>query len=456
MSSTDSLNTPDPNQADTFVPSQANPQEAQPVNGSEKESLFSPVAPENLEDTGLDETVIFRLVLKYLYIRGTNTGREIADQIKLPFNIVEPLLFSLRNQQLIGYKGSSLGSDYQYELSPKGIEQARQHMAQCTYCGSAPVSLKEYQRSVSKQSLKNLSPQFSDVQRSLSDLVIEPVLISQVGQALSGNSCLFLYGAPGNGKSSIAQRVVSAVDPYVWVPRTIVIGGEIIRFFDASVHTEAPLPESEGLLEERNFDKRWVRIQRPTIVVGGELSLSHMEATLNPVTGIIEAPIHMKSNTGCLVVDDFGRQRIKPIELLNRWIVPLEANYDYLCLPSGRQIQVPFDQLLVFATNLTPKSIVDEAFLRRIPYKVQVFDPTETQFRTLFKQRCNALGIEFDMKWVEYLLDKQYRQKQRSLRFCHVDDLLKQIRDFCEFHGQPPVVNQQTLDMATHNYFSQL
>ena len=415
-----------------------------------------PVQPKSLKEAALDENDVFRLIIKYLYVRGTHTGRKVSEQVKLPFSIVDDLLFSLRNQQLIAYRGSSLGGDYEYELTPKGVEQARQYMGQCTFCGSAPVSLEEYKRSVSRQTLKNLSPKYNDVKNSLSDLVIEPNVISQIGQALNGSSCAFIYGAPGNGKSSIASRVISAVDPYLWIPRNLVVGGEIIRFFDPTVHKEAPMPANTGLLSEDDYDQRWVRIKRPTITVGGELNLNHLEASLNKTTGIIEAPIHLKSNCGCLVVDDFGRQRISPAELLNRWIVPLEAKHDYICLPSGRQIQVPFDQLLIFATNLTPKKIVDEAFLRRIPYKIQVFDPTDEQFRLLFQRRCQTHSIPYEDRGVDYLLEKYYRPTNRPLRFSHVEDIIRQMVDFCDFHDQPKVMNKQTIDMAANNFFSNI
>ncbi|MGI9517856.1 MAG: AAA family ATPase, partial [Pirellulaceae bacterium] len=323
---------------------------------------FVPQQPASLQEASLTESLVHALILKFLYVRGTFHGREVAEQLKMSFTVVEEQLYSLKNQLLIGYRGSAVGGDYQYELSPKGVEQARRFIEHCTYFGAAPVSIPDYIESIKRQSLKNLCPNYNQVADALSDLIVNKSIISQVGQAVRAGKSLFLFGAPGNGKTSIATRLVRAVDEAIWIPRTITVGGEIVRLYDPSVHEEVPLPSSGGLLKQQDVDERWIRIKRPTVVVGGELCLKHLETNLNPVTGVIEAPIHLKSNCGCLVVDDFGRQRISTVELLNRWIVPLECGHDYLNMPSGRQLQVPFDQLVVFSTNLRPSDLCDEAF----------------------------------------------------------------------------------------------
>lgn len=414
---------------------------------------FVPRQPKSLENTHLDESVTGALVLKFLFFRGSHTGHEITHQIKLPYHIVERVLFSLRNQLLIGYRGASVGGDYQYELTPKGVEQARHHASLCTYYGAAPVSIEEYHESVKRQSIRNLSPNYAQISQALEDLVVGKATVSQVGQAIRAGKALFLHGAPGNGKTSIAKRIIRAINEPVWIPRTVSVGGEIIRLFDPALHEPAPLPEDGSWLKSE-VDDRWIRIQRPLILVGGEFNLNHLEATLNPVTGIIEAPLHMKSNCGCITIDDFGRQKVSPAELLNRWIVPLESRYDYINLPSGRQLKLTFDQLVIFSTNLRPASLCDEAFLRRIPYKVQLFDPTEAQFREIWSRKVYEYELESDPQWIDYLIENHYRKADRAMRFCHADDLVSQIREFCDFHSLPRCVTRENIEVAVNNYFS--
>jgi predicted ATPase with chaperone activity len=317
-----------------------------------------------------------------------------------------------------------------------------------------PVALEDYTASVSKQSLKHHRPSAESVRRALADLTVSPEMVARLGRAIASGSGLFLHGAPGNGKTSIAERITAVFGTSIWIPRAISVWGEIIRVFDPSCHEELPLSKGEQLIDDEQLDHRWVRIRRPTIVVGGELTMDSLEITLNKDTGIAEAPLQIKSNCGTLVIDDFGRQRVSPQKLLNRWIVPLEERHDFLGLPSGRKIKVPFDQFIVFSTNLEPKDLVDEAFLRRIPYKIEIDGPTPDQFRDLFEQTCQQQGVNYDAESLDHLLAEHYSARGRPMRFCHPRDLVHQIGIFCRFRGLPPAVSRQAVDAAATDYFS--
>jgi hypothetical protein len=444
--------------ADSFVANSntAAPDTNMPAGSIQGEILGEviPLQPSTLKEAGLHPNDIYPLALKFLFLHGNNSGSRIARQIKVPFVMLEPIFHTLKQDLLISPKNSAGVSDFEYELTPKGVEQAKMHLARSTYCGAAPVSIGEYKKAVEAQSVKHLRPTFDQVSAALSDLTISELMICQLGQAINSGRSMFLFGPPGNGKTSIAQRAIRAVGEIVWIPRALTVGGEVIRLFDPMLHEAAPLPDSGSITNDTNVDERWIRIKRPTIVVGGELEMKHLEATLNPVTGIIEAPVHVKSNCGCLVVDDFGRQQISTTELLNRWIVPMESGNDFLNLPSGRQVSLPFEQLLIFSTNLDPTNLCDEAFLRRIPYKIEVFDPSEDQFKHLFAKMLHEMEFRVEPGIVDQLVEYHYKRVGRPLRFCHVGDLLSQAKDFCDFHRRPLVFDRDIVELAVLNYFS--
>ncbi|HZL87731.1 MAG TPA: AAA family ATPase [Pirellulaceae bacterium] len=429
------------------------PQSARP---DAHHDAFLPREPQTLDESGLSSTDIESLILKHLLICGQATGRKIADQVKLPFGITQELLRGLKQQLLVNYKSQAAMGDFDHELTTEGETKARWYIERCTYCGAAPVPLKDYIVSIEKQSVRRNRPKLADLCAAYSDLTLSPAIISTIGQAIHTGRGMFIYGPPGNGKTSIAERVIRAAQQYIWVPRTVVITGETIRLFDPASHEEAPPTSSGHLLEMARYDRRWVRIKRPSIIVGGELKLEHLEFASHNATGIIEAPLQLKANGGALVVDDFGRQRVSPDELLNRWIVPLEKGHDYLTLPSGRQIQVPFDPILVFSTNIEPRKLVDEAFLRRMPYKVEIPDPTPREFRELIKQWCTRQEIEYRDDAVDHLLSKHYTEAKRPMRFCHPRDLLLQVTTFFEFHELPKVLSSKAFDVAVKNYFAGL
>ncbi len=413
-----------------------------------------PIEPESLEQAQLTESEVEALILKYLLARGEASGRAVADQIKLPFVLVDQLLRRLKLERLVAHRCDAPMNDYVYELGELGRERARRYSQHCTYFGSAPVSLKDYVASVQAQSLTQQRPTAEELKAAFGDLLLNRRMLDRLGPAVNSGRGLFLYGAPGNGKTSIAERVTAAFGPYIWVPRALGIDGEIIRVFDPVNHHEVPLPENTGLIDSRKVDRRWVRIRRPTIIAGGELTMAALEVTLNTSTGICEAPLQLKSNCGTLVIDDFGRQRMPIHELLNRWIVPLEKRYDFLNLPNGKKICVPFDQLIVFSTNLEPRELVDEAFLRRIPYKIEVVDPSEEEFRNLFEVLAPKLGIQYDAAAVDYLVEKHYKRVGRAFRFCQPRDLLLQVLNYCKYADVTPRMSPELFDLAVDNYFA--
>ena len=321
--------------------------------------------------------------------------------------------------------------------------------------GLPPVGIKQYVDSVKKQSLRRFRVSPEEVAEAFKDLLIPKEVLAQVGQAVNSGRCIFLYGESGNGKTSIATRCIEAYDSGIWIPRTLTVGGEIIRFYDPAIHEALPIKETDSLLKKSVVDDRWIRIKRPKIVVGGELTFAQLEITQNRLTGVLEAPIHMKSNNGCLVVDDFGRQRLTTMELLNRWIIPLENGKDYLRLPNGRVVESPFDQLLVFSTNLEPEELGDDAFFRRIPYKVELTGPTESQFASLLSIEAEKAGFTVAPGCAEYLTFT-LTQNKRALKYCFVSDIIEQCSEFCEYHNQEKVLTKSIIDLAVHNYFAGL
>jgi hypothetical protein len=415
---------------------------------------FLPVEPASIAAAGLSESEVEGLVLKYLLAKGDASGRDVAEQTRLPFVVLDALMRQMKYEQLLVYRGTSAMNDYIYQLTDLGRERARRLAEYCSYYGAAPVPLADYIGGVAAQSLTTQHPTCDDLQRAFEDLLINKRMLTRLGPAINSGRGMFLFGAPGNGKTSIAERVTRAFGQYIWIPRAIGIDGEIIRLFDPTSHEEAPLPANTALWDGAQIDKRWIRIRRPTIVVGGELTMDNLEVTINTSTGISEAPVQLKSNCGTLVIDDFGRQKMSVDQLLNRWIVPLEKRYDFLNLPNGKKIQVPFDQLIVFSTNLEPKDLVDDAFLRRIPYKIEVSDPSEAEFRDLFRLMCPKLGFEHEEQAIDYLIETHYKAIGRPFRCCQPRDLLQQVKNHCLYQKLPPVLSREYFDIAVDNYFA--
>jgi len=420
----------------------------------EEAAEWRPLEPQTLKEAGLSEGQLEHLVLKCLNASSDLSGRELSEHHAVPFRLLEPVLQAMKQAQLLAFRGSAPMNDFVYQLTDIGRERAKKLTELCSYFGAAPVTLSSYCESVGFQSLTKKHPTQRDLERAFADLLINKHMLRRLGPAVNSGRGLFLYGSPGNGKTSIAERVTQAFGDCIWLPRAVSVEGEIMRVYDPGLHHEAPLNEPTGPLQQRPIDRRWIRVRRPTIVVGGELTMDLLEVNASAGINVSEAPLQLKSNCGTLVIDDFGRQRMTTDELLNRWIVPLEKRYDFLQMASGKKIQVPFDQLIIFSTNLEPKDLVDDAFLRRIPYKIEVLDPSEDEFRDLFKIMAPKLGIRFEQNALDYLIEKHYRSVNRPFRCCQPRDLLLQIVNHCRYSGVPPQMSNEYFDYAVENYFA--
>ena len=417
------------------------------------DAAFFPVEPASLEETGLSDTLVQSLLCKQLAVSGNATGRGLAGSVCLPFGIVARALDTLRSRKIVGHISTAPLNDFIYTLTEIGMARAREMLRDSGYVGAAPVRLSEYVLSVEAQSISHETPDRARLTRACAGISVDPKMFESLGPAINASGGMFLYGAPGNGKSTLARHITMCFGQRIWVPQTIIAGGQIIKLFDSQFHRQVDESENGPLLTS-NVDRRWVQIQRPTVVVGGELTLDSLELRHHRESNVCEAPLQMKSNCGCLLIDDFGRQRIAPADLLNRWIVPLESRHDYLTLPTGKKIQVPFEQIVIFSTNLEPEDLVDEAFLRRIPYKIHATDPTDEEFHHLFRMYCDKLGCEYRKDVINYLLDSHYRPCGRAKRRCHPRDLLTQVRNYCRYNGLPLELLPEYFDVVVRSYFA--
>lgn len=417
------------------------------------DEVFHPAEPQSIEHTGISPIVVETLICKYLLQVGSTSGREIAKHICLPFGILEDLLVGLRSRQVLVHQGQAALNDYCYALTEQGMARARAAMQACAYVGPVPVPLEEYTVSVEAQTIRAEPARREQLTAAFRGISIEPELLDMLGPAVNSGAGLFLYGAPGNGKTTLAKRITNCFGQHIWVPRTLFEDGQFIKLYDAACHE--PVEESESsLIKTAHVDPRWVKIRRPTVVVGGELTMDNLEIRHDPRSNVSEASIQLKSNCGCLLIDDFGRQRIDPTDLLNRWIVPLEARHDFLTLATGKKIQVPFEQLIIFSTNLEPLDLADEAFLRRIPYKIEIVSPSIAEFSRLFEAACRTFGCRFFPEAVHYLIETHYTPYGRALRRCHPRDLLSQIKNYCLYYGRPMELRPDYLDRVVRSYFT--
>ena len=417
--------------------------------------VYLPGPPLSLADSGLNESLVDSLICKQLLVTGRSSGRSIADHLCLPFGIMEPRLHALRTRSLVTHVSAATLNDYVYTLTEKGTQQAQTWSDACAYVGPAPVPLAEYVTSVEAQSIRAESPQRDQLERSFAGISVNPRIFDKLGPAVNSGAGLFLYGEPGNGKTTLAERIASCFGQAIWLPYALIVDGQIIKLFDPACHRPIDHVQT-SVLKGNDYDRRWARIRRPTVIAGGELTMELLEIRHHAAKNFGEAPLQMKSNCGVFLIDDFGRQRMDPTELLNRWIVPLEKGYDFLTLATGQTIQVPFDQMIIFSTNLNPGDLVDEAFLRRLAYKVHVKDPDPDEFRRLLKVSALAMEIDYSETAVDHLIQAHYVAAKRGFRRCHPRDLLRHLRSYCSYFGLPIEMKPEYLDIVVDTYFTEV
>lgn len=436
--------------------------ETQP-KAAERSAGWLPPPIGSLEETGLNQGFVADMALKVLYFQGQATGYQIAETLHLPFTMVmAPIMDFLKREQMCEVRGSGgLGSgSYQYVITSKGAARARDQLERSTYVGPAPVPYEDYVAAMRSQGGGRLRVNERMMRQALADLVLEERVFAKVGPAVNSSKSIFLYGPSGNGKTTIAEcvgRMVLGDD--IYIPYALTVDGQVILLFDEINHVAVTANGEKvttGSLGAHRMDARWIRIRRPVIIVGGELTMDGLELKYDPNNKYYEAPFQMKANGGMFLIDDFGRQQVRPRDLLNRWIVPMEKNTDFLTLHTGRKIEVPFELLLVFSTNLPPRDLVDEAFLRRIRHKIEVPPPDFENYREIFKRACAQRNIAYDEQAVRYLLQEYYVKVERKLRANHPRDLLDQIVDIAGYMGVAPQLSKELLDRAAESYFVEM
>src|SRR5437763_11589382 len=398
-----------------------------------------PPAVEHVADTGIEPGFIADLILKIVYFHSIIPAAKIAEVLRLPFSgVVDGLIDDLRINHFMEVQGtdSPLRVTYKYALTDKGFTKVHELLRRSNYAGACPVTLEDYTFMVSRQRTRDAEVTRGKVEAAFSRMVLAPSVLEQLGPAINAGQSMFVFGPSGNGKTTIAEIVTTCLGGDVYIPHALLVEGEIIRVFDEEYHQEVDDPNPQ-------VDRRWVRSKRPTVVAGGELMLASLDLMYSPRSKVYEAPPQMKANCGMFLIDDFGRQQCSPTALLNRWIVPLEKHVDYLHLNTGTKIKVPFEQLIVFATNLSPADLVDEAFLRRLQYKIEVPSPTPAAFKEIFKRAAAGRGIPYVEETFAYLLREHYEKVGRQPQACHPRDLLDHLLSTAKYNKVQPQMSKE-------------
>ena len=427
-----------------------------------------PPQPTTIADSGLTMGFLTDHILKIIYFSGAVTGQQLEELIKLPFlGVIDKGLEFLKLEEfvdIIGAEGGFSERAFQYVITNKGRVKVHEALNRSQYAGPAPVPLSHYLEICRQQQIGTMVIDQATIRRAFTQLIINEKMLDRLGPAVNSARSLFLYGPPGNGKTAIAEGIANMLGGYLLIPYAVEVDGQIIKIYDPINHQVVrpeerepnhPLAPPSDQLEPLP-DRRWLLCRRPRVVVGGELMIEQLELIFDPVAKVYEAPFQLKANGGVFLIDDFGRQKCRPQDLLNRWIVPLERKIDFLALQTGKKLQVPFDLLIVFSTNLNPSDLVDDAFLRRIRHKIEVPNPTPAEYRAIFQLVCKQKQIPYSDDGLRYLFEEQYKKFGRELRACHPRDLCDQILDESRYRGLAPSMSRELLERACEAYFVQL
>lgn len=421
-----------------------------------------PKGPKTVEETGLPMGFLVELACKMLYFGGIMTLGAISEQMALPVSVTNDVVDFLKKERLAEVKqGADLRASYSYAITDLGRQRARDYLMVSGYIGAAPVTLRQYTAVARRQTVRKMAVSRQMMEHAFQGVVLAPGLLDRLGPAVNSGRSIFLYGPSGNGKTFLAEHIARTLSGPVFIPHALYVDNQVVRIYDPVNHRKrdlgtAPDP-TKAILEDRvEYDSRWVLCERPVIVAGGELTLSMLDLSFDQMSKFYEAPLQVKANGGLFLIDDLGRQLVRPFDLLNRWIVPLEKARDYLTLQNGKKFEIPFDQIILFSTNIDPRDLADEAFLRRIGYKIKIDYLREEEYVAICRQVCERLGVEFREEVVRYLLDEEHATRGIRLSACHPNDILSRVAEICRYEGIPPKMENSLVARACRDYFTEL
>lgn len=418
-----------------------------------------PPAPRTVSETGLPFLFLVELTVKTLFLGGLLRMTELVGRMRLSVGVIDPVIIYMRSEKLCetSRAGGATGTDADvcYRLSELGRGRGAEFLARCGYTGPAPVTLEAYQDMIAARSVATMRIARTTVQAEFEKIVVGPGILDQLGAAMNSGRAMFIHGPAGSGKTFLAEHLCELLRGEIAVPHAIYVGGEVVQVYDPVVHQAgAPDEAGESPFRRAQGDARWVRCRRPAVLTGGELSLDMLDLKFDHTTRYYQAPPHLKANNGIFIIDDLGRQRCSPEDLLNRWIVPMDRRVDFLSLHTGYKFEVPFDVIVIFSSNLPPEDLGDGAFLRRIGYKVHIGPLREDDYRRIFVEACAGLGIPWDEDAFAWLVRERHLREGRPLLACYPRDLLSQVRDRAAYEGVPPALTPEALDWAWNNFFT--